>query len=159
MGEFQVLMEEGWDTLQEGTGQGSSTRLLIPKSSLNAAVLPGCPSAVGGSPHELLRLGGGRTEIFPLSFLLRLSSSPLLDPLSGEWDLQQPFFGLRWEWEAAQLLLTTLDRRLPDFVKFLPIDAEDKTLHEKLFSVWTHPNQATTSRPSPGMSSLPLSWG
>lgn len=43
--------------------------------------------------------------------------------------------------------------------RLLPIDAEDKTLHQKLFNVWTHPNQVTTSKPSPGTSSLPLSWG
>lgn len=82
-GEFQGLREEEWEALEEGTGQGSSTRLLVPKFSLNSAVLPGCSSV----PHGLLKIGGGRTGLFPLSFLLRLSSSPLLDPLGGEWEL------------------------------------------------------------------------
>lgn len=48
-GKFRVLMEEGM-------GQGSSTSLLVPKFSLNTAVLPGRPSAVSGSFHRLLKL-------------------------------------------------------------------------------------------------------
>lgn len=146
-----------WGAERRGThfrrAQGSSMRFLSPKFSQQRSL----------GALQMLELRGGRTGLFPLSFLLRFSSSPLLSHWVGNGTCSSPF-GLGWEWEAAQLSLITMDRRLPDLgshFRFLPIDAEDKTLHEKLFHAWSHPNQVTTSKASPGMSSLPLSlsWG